>query len=39
MVLGGHKEEGLEGVEQHPDHLPPVLPEGVLRSVLGQLVH
>ena len=39
MVLSGHKEEGFEGVEQHPHHPPPVLPEGVLRGVLGQLVH
>jgi len=39
MVLCGHKEEGLERVEQHPHHSTPVLSEGVLCGVLGQLVH
>ena len=39
VVLGGHKQEGLQRVEQHPNHPPPVLPEGVLASVLGQLMH
>ena len=34
MVLSGHKEEGLERVEQHPHHSTSVLPEGVLCGVL-----
>ena len=39
MVLCGHKQEGLQGVEEHPHNTPPVLPEGVLGGVLGQLMH
>ena len=39
MVLGGHKEEGLSRVERHSHHAAPVLSEGVLRCLLGQLVH
>ncbi len=38
MVLCGHEEEGLDRVEQHPHHSTPVLSEGVLCGVLGQLV-
>ena len=38
-VLGGHEKEGLGGVEGCPDHLPLVLPEGVLSRPLAQLVH
>ena len=39
MVLCGHKQEGLQGVEQHPYHTAPVLPEGVLCGVLRELVY
>lgn len=39
MILGGHKQEGLEGVEKHSHNAPSVLPEGVLSGVLGQLMH
>ena len=39
MVLGGNKQEGLERVEKHSHHTPPVLPKGVLSGVLGQLMH
>ena len=39
VLLGGHKEEGLGGVEEHPHHAAPVLAEWVLRRSLAQLVH
>lgn len=39
MVLCGHKQEGLEWVEEYPYHAPPVLPEWVLCGVLGQLMY
>ena len=39
VILGGDKEERLERVEQHPHHPTPVLPEGVLGCVLGELMH
>ena len=39
MVLSGHKQEGLERVEEHPHNAPSVLPEGVLGGMLGQLMH
>jgi hypothetical protein len=39
MVLCGHKEEGLGGVEGHAGDPAAVLAEGVLRRAAGQLVH
>ncbi len=39
MILGGHKQEGLERVEEYPHHTAPVLAEGIPGGVLGQLMH
>lgn len=39
VLLRGHKEEGLGGVEQHPHHAAAVLPERVLARAAAQLVH
>ena len=39
VLVRGHEEEGLGGVEQHAHHAPPVLAERVLARAPAQLVH